>query len=137
MGTFRAMDETWRFRAHELIKQQATELVKGMGGELDLHIDVGYPCVINNEAVNADAMQKATEYLGKDNVSETELRMGAEDFGYYAQQIPACFYRLGTMNKSKGITAGVHTPVFNIDENAIEVGMGMMAWLGSSVSHKP
>ncbi len=78
-------------------------------------------------------MKKAAEYMGTENVSETELRMGAEDFGYYAQQIPACFYRLGTMNKAKGITAGVHTPVFNIDENAIEIGMGMMAWLGSSV----
>ena len=133
MGTFRAMDETWRFIAHDLIRKIGTDLVHSMGGELDLHIDVGYPCVMNNEKLNAAARQKAVEYLGPENVSETELRMGAEDFGYYAQQIPACFYRLGTMNTAKGITAGVHTPVFNIDESAIEVGMGMMAWLGSSV----
>ena len=78
-------------------------------------------------------MEKAATYMGAGHVSETELRMGAEDFGYYAQEIPACFYRLGTMNKAKGITSGVHTPTFNIDENAIEVGMGMMAWLGSTV----
>ena len=71
--------------------------------------------------------------MGAENVRETELRMGAEDFGYYTQLIPGCFYRLGTMNKEKGITSGVHTPTFNIDENAIEIGMGMMAWLGSSV----
>lgn len=134
MGTFRAMDEEWRFKAHGLIKRTATELVHSMGGELDLHIDVGYPCVMNNEELTASSMKKAGEYMGEANVSETELRMGAEDFGYYAQQIPACFYRLGTMNKAKGITAGVHTPVFNIDEDAIEIGMGMMAWLGSSVS---
>jgi len=134
MGTFRAMDEIWRFKAHELIRQMTTELVHSMGGETDLHIDVGYPAVINNDQLNANARKKAEEYAGADNVSETELRMGAEDFGYYAQQIPACFYRLGTMNSAKGITAGVHTPVFNIDENAIEVGMGMMAWLGSSVT---
>ncbi len=133
MGTFRAMDETWRFKAHELIKKLCTDLVSSMGGEVDLHIDVGYPCVMNNEQVTTDAMNKAKEYMGADKVSETELRMGAEDFGYYAQQIPACFYRLGTMNKAKGITAGVHTPVFNIDEDAIEIGMGMMAWLGSSL----
>lgn len=132
MGTFRAMDEQWRFKAHDLIRKLTTELVQSMGGEADLHIDVGYPCVMNNEKVTADAMKKAIEYLGEENVSETELRMGAEDFGYYAQQIPACFYRLGTMNKSKGITAGVHTPNFNIDEQAIEIGMGMMAWLGSN-----
>lgn len=133
MGTFRAMDEGWRFQAHELMRKTGTDLVRSMGGELDLHIDVGYPCVINHEKLNAAARKKAEEYLGAENVSETELRMGAEDFGYYAQRIPACFYRLGTMNAAKGITAGVHTPVFNIDESAIETGMGMMAWLGSSV----
>lgn len=133
MGTFRAMDEEWRFKAHELIRNITTDLVTSMGGTVDLHIDVGYPCVMNNEKVNADARKKAEEYMGTKNVSETELRMGAEDFGYYAQQIPACFYRLGTMNTAKGITAGVHTPVFNIDEAAIEIGMGMMAWLGSSL----
>jgi amidohydrolase len=134
MGTFRAMDETWRFKAHELIKKMATDLVHSMGGSLDLHIDVGYPCVMNNEVLTTAAMQKAKEFMGDEKVSETELRMGAEDFGYYAQEIPACFYRLGTMNKAKGITAGVHTPVFNIDESAIEIGMGMMAWLGASTS---
>lgn len=133
MGTFRAMDEEWRFKAHELIRKITTDLVTSMGGTVDLHIDVGYPCVMNNEKVNANARKKAEEYMGAENISETELRMGAEDFGYYAQQIPACFYRLGTMNKAKGITAGVHTPVFNIDESAIETGMGMMAWLGSSL----
>ena len=67
----------------------------------------------------------------KEKVEETEIRMGAEDFGYYSQKIPGCFFRLGTANKKKGITAGVHTPLFNIDEDAIEIGMGIMACLGS------
>lgn len=133
MGTFRAMDEGWRFKAHELIRKTTTDLAHSMGGNVDLHIDVGYPCVINDEKVNSAAKKKAEEYMGAENVSETELRMGAEDFGYYAQQIPACFYRLGTMNKAKGITAGVHTPIFNIDESAVEIGMGMMAWFGSNI----
>ncbi|MBI3137813.1 MAG: amidohydrolase [Sphingobacteriales bacterium] len=133
MGTFRAMDEAWRFKAHELMRKLTHDLVQSMGGEADLHIDIGYPCVMNNERLTAEAMAKAEEYIGAENVSETELRMGAEDFGYYAQEIPACFFRLGTMNKSRGITAGVHTPNFNIDESAIETGMGMMAWLGASV----
>lgn len=135
MGTFRAMDETWRFEAHERMRKLTTEMVRSMGGEAELHIDVGYPCVMNNETLTATAMEKAKAYMGAENVSETELRMGAEDFGYYAQQVPACFYRLGTMNKSKGIIAGVHTPVFNIDESAIETGMGMMAWLGATITH--
>jgi amidohydrolase len=133
MGTFRAMDEEWRFAAHELIKRTATKLVESMGGTLDLHIDIGYPTVYNNEALNNKARAKAEEFMGSNNVEETELRMGAEDFGYYSQQIPGCFYRLGVMNQEKGITSGVHTPTFNIDEDAIETGMGMMAWLGSSI----
>jgi len=89
--------------------------------------------VHNNEQLNEIAKKKAEEYFGANMVEETELRMGAEDFGYYAQQIPACFYRVGVMNKEKGITSGVHTPTFNIDENAIEIGMGMMAWFGSNI----
>ena len=131
-GTFRAMDEEWRFRAHELIRKQSTDLVQSMGGEIDLLIDVGYPSVYNNETLNEITRKKAEEFIGKNNVEETEPRMGAEDFGYYTQLIPGCFYRLGVMNKEKGITSGVHTPTFNIDENAIEIGMGMMAWIGVS-----
>jgi len=133
-GTFRAMDEEWRFKAHELIRKVSTDLVAGMGGEIDLLIDVGYPSVYNNETLNKLARERAAEFLGSQNVEETEKRMGAEDFGYYTQLIPGCFYRLGVMNVSKKITSGVHTPTFNIDENAIETGIGMMAWLGSSIS---
>jgi len=132
-GTFRAMDEEWRFKAHELIRRMTNELVHSMGGEVDLVIDVGYPSVYNNEALNELARKKAEEFVGTKNVEETESRMGAEDFGYYTQEIPGCFFRLGVMNTKKGITSGVHTPTFNIDESAIETGMGMMAWLGSSM----
>ena len=133
MGTFRAMDEEWRFAAHDLIKRNATLLVESMGGTLDLHIDIGYPTVYNNEVLNEKAKAKAAELIGSEYVEETELRMGAEDFGYYTQQIPGCFYRLGVMNKEKGITSGVHTPTFNMDENALETGMAIMAWLGSTI----
>jgi hippurate hydrolase len=131
MGTFRAMDEEWRFKAHNIIRKLSTELVHSMGAEIDLHIDVGYPAVYNNEQLNDVARRLAEQYMGKEKVEETEIRMGAEDFGYYSQQIPGCFFRLGTGNKAKGITSGVHTPLFNVDEDAIEIGMGMMAFLGA------
>ena len=130
MGTFRAMDEAWRYKAHELIKTQTELIVKAMGAEADVRIDIGYPFVKNDEALSASARVLAEEFAGVENVSETELRMGAEDFAYYSQIIPACFYRLGIGNEAKGIKIGVHTPTFNVDENAIEHGMGMMAWLG-------
>jgi hippurate hydrolase len=133
MGTFRAMDETWRFKAHELIRQIATGIVEGMGADLDLHIDIGYPTVYNNEELTTRAKALAQVYWPADQVEDTELRMGAEDFGYYSQIIPGCFFRLGTRNEANGITAGVHTPIFTIDESAIEYGVGMMAWLGAHV----
>jgi len=132
MGTFRAMDETWRFKAHELIRKQTIGLVEAMGGEVDLHIDVGYPTVDNDASLTSTAWKIADAYMGEGNVSETEMRMGAEDFGYYTQQVPGCFFRLGVRNEAKGIVHNVHTPAFNIDENAIETGMGIMAMLGAT-----
>jgi amidohydrolase len=129
MGTFRAMDEEWRYKAHALIKNQTEMLVQAMGAEAEVKIDIGYPFVKNDEALSASARILAEEFVGAENVSETELRMGAEDFAYYSQIIPACFYRLGVGNIDKGIKIGVHTPTFNVDEDAIEHGMGMMAWL--------
>ena len=132
MGTFRAMDEAWRFKAHDLIKKLSTSLVESMGAAIDIKIDVGYPFVLNNETLSAAAHKKAASYLGAEHVEETELRMGAEDFAFYSHKIPACFFRLGTGNIAKGITIGGHTPTFNIDEDAIEIGMGMMALLGAT-----
>jgi hippurate hydrolase len=133
MGTFRAMDEKWRYQAHELIKRQTKAIVEGMGAEVDIHIDVGYPAVDNHPAFTEEVWERAAAWLGRENVSETEMRMGAEDFGYYSQQIPGCFFRLGVRNESQGIVHQVHTPLFNIDERAIEIGMGTMALLGATV----
>ncbi|MBA2249831.1 MAG: amidohydrolase [Chitinophagaceae bacterium] len=135
MGTFRAMNEEWRFKAHDLIKKISIETVSAMGGEIDILIDVGYPFVLNDEKLTETAMRKTKEFSGAENVSETELRMGAEDFAFYSHLIPACFYRLGVGNKAAGITANVHTPKFNVDEKAIEIGMGVMAWLGASIDN--
>jgi len=129
MGTFRAMNEEWRFKAHELIIKQTKELVAAMGAEADIRIDVGYPFVLNDPILSDRAKEQAALFAGKENVEETEMRMGAEDFAYYSHEIPGCFFRLGAGNKAKGISSGVHTPTFNIDEKAIENGMGMMAWL--------
>ena len=67
--------------------------------------------------------------MGKENVEDLPLRMTAEDFAFYTQHLPGCFYRLGTGNKSKGIISGVHTSTFDIDEKALQIGMGLMAWL--------
>ena len=133
MGTFRAMNEDWRFKAHELIKKHATGFVEALGAEIDLHIDVGYPFVLNDKQLTDVAIHQSAEFMGEKNIEQTELRMGAEDFAFYSHRVPACFYRLGAGNKEKNISANVHTPVFNIDERAIEIGIGIMAWLGCSI----
>jgi hippurate hydrolase len=131
-GTFRAMNEEWRRKAHQLIKKQSEELVHAMGAEADVLIDVGYPFVDNDPGLTEVGWQLANDYWGEENVEETELRMGAEDFGYYTHIVPGCFYRLGVRNEEKGIIHHVHTPKFDIDENAISNGIQMMAWLGAN-----
>ena len=133
MGTFRAMNEEWRFKAHDLIKNICIETGKISGADIDIKIDVGYPFVLNNKELTEMAKRKAMEFAGNQNVEETEMRMGAEDFAFYSHMIPACFFRLGVGNIKSNISSGVHTPTFNIDENAIENGIGIMAWLAVSV----
>ena len=133
MGTFRAMDEVWRFKAHELMMQQAKGLSLATGAEIDFKVDVGYPTVDNEPVITEAAWKLADTYMGASNVEETEKRMGAEDFGYYSQVIPGCFFRLGVRNESKGIIHNVHTPQFNVEEESIENGVGMMAWLGTQL----
>ena len=133
MGTFRAMNEEWRFKAHDLIRNICQKTGELSGTQITADIDVGYPFVLNNEALSKKARSLAEEYAGKEKVSETEMRMGAEDFAYYSHIIPACFYRLGVGNIKKNISSGVHTPTFNVDENSIKNGIGMMAWLAVSV----
>jgi len=128
-GTFRTMDEAWRAEAHSKMKKIAEEVALSMKGICDFRIEKGYPFLVNDEQVTEAAKEAAIEFLGKENVEELPLRMTAEDFAFFSQQLPSCFYRLGTGNKSKGITSGVHTSTFDIDEEALEIGAGLMAWI--------
>jgi len=127
-GTFRAMDEKVRADAHVLIEKIARSTVEGFGGTIELNIARGYPSLINDDALTRRTFDRAVQYLGADKVLITTPRMGAEDFSFYSQKIPACFYRLGTGNQAKGITSNIHTPTFNIDEDAMLIGMGLMAF---------
>ncbi|MHC1708382.1 MAG: M20 family metallopeptidase [Bacteroidales bacterium] len=128
-GTFRTYDETWRKTAHQNITKMAQSIARGMGGDCEVFIDSGYPYLINDEALTERALQASREYLGADNVVELDVRMTAEDFAYYAQIVPGCFYRLGVRNEEKGITSNLHSATFDVDEKSLETGMGLMAWL--------
>jgi metal-dependent amidase/aminoacylase/carboxypeptidase family protein len=100
-----------------------------MGGNCDVDIKHGFPYLENDPELTSRTRCYAEEYLGKENVLDLDLWMAAEDFAYYSQKVNACFYRLGVRNEAKGITSSVHTPTFNIDEEALKVGAGLMAWL--------
>lgn len=128
-GTFRTMDEKWRHEAHKKLRQIVEGVAASMGAKADLDILYGFPTLYNNENLTANARQYAVNYLGAENVVDLPIRLTSEDFAFYSQQMPACFYRLGTGNKAKGITSPVHTTTFDVDEACLEVSSGLMAWL--------
>ena len=128
-GTFRTMNEKWRAEAHKRMKKMAETIAKSMGAACEFNILKGYPVLYNHEALTARTKQWAVEFLGKDKVVDLPLRMTAEDFAYYSQVMPACFYRLGTGNPERGITSPIHTDTFDVDESALETGVLLMAWL--------
>ncbi|MCG8475338.1 MAG: M20 family metallopeptidase [Cytophagales bacterium] len=132
VGTFRAMDEEWRAEAHRRLRKMAESIAEGMGGSCDVRIKKGYPYLENEPVLTGRKRRDAEAYLGKENVVDLDIWMGAEDFAYYSQEMPACFYRLGSRNEKKGIVSGVHTPTFDIDEDALEIGAGLMAWMAFS-----
>jgi len=128
-GTFRTLDEKWRAEAHTKMKCMAEMIAESMGGICEFEIRKGYPFLKNDSALTERAKNYAVEYLGKENVVDLDIWMAAEDFSYFSQELPACFYRLGTRNDERGIISSVHTPTFDIDENALEIGAGLMAWI--------
>jgi amidohydrolase len=128
-GTFRAMNEEWRESALSKIKKMAESMAEGMGGKCEVDISRGYPYLENNPELTRRIRKAAEAYVGSENIVDLDITLGAEDFSYYSQVIPASFYRLGTRNEAKGITSYVHTPTFDIDEDALKLGPGLMAWM--------
>ena len=128
-GTFRTLNETWRAEAKNKMKKMAEGIAEAMGGECEFDFLDGYPFLYNDEELTRRNKGFAIEYMGEDNVIDLDIWMAAEDFAYYSHHTDACFYRLGIRNESKGITSNVHTSTFDIDEQSLKVGMGLMAWL--------
>lgn len=128
-GTFRAMNEEWREDALKRITKMAESIAEGMGGRCEVEISRGYPYLRNNPEVTRRIRRAAEEYMGSHNVVDIDISLGAEDFAYYSQIVPASFYRLGINNKEKGILSNIHTPTFDIDEDALRISSGLMAWM--------
>jgi len=132
-GTFRTFNEEWREKAHQLISEMSSTIAESMGAKCSIRIDKGYPFLVNNESLTTEIKHYAEEYLGTENVIDLEMRMTAEDFAYYSQIIPACFYRSGTRNVSTGDVTNLHTNNFDIDETSLETSMGVMAWVAMKI----
>lgn len=128
-GTFRTMNEAWRNNVHAQLQEIVNASAKKNNAEISLRIEHGYPFLVNDENFTENCREAAKNYLGNENVEELPLRMTAEDFAFISQKVPSCFFRLGTGNKAKNITSGVHTPTFDIDERALETGVGLVVWL--------
>ncbi len=126
-GTFRTMNEHWRSKALKLIESNAKQIAQASGGDAEVVISKGYPYLENDPVVTSNMKLAAQEFLGSKNVEELPIRLTAEDFSFYSQEVPVCFFRLGVRNEEKGIVFGVHHPKFNIDDNALKIGMQMMS----------
>ncbi len=131
-GTFRTLDETWRFKALTQFALMVKSIAKGMGGTCEVEILNGYPHLHNEKTLTERLKIQAEVYVGKNNVVTPDIWMAAEDFAYYSQLVPSSFYLLGVQNKERGIDSGLHTPTFDLDEKALETGAGLMAWLAVS-----
>ncbi|GAB3267236.1 M20 family metallopeptidase [Larkinella harenae] len=128
-GTFRCMDEEWREDGLRRMKKMAEGMAEAMGARCEFTVVRGYPFLKNHPELTRRMRSAATEYMGPENVVNLDLWMAGEDFAFYSQVVDSCFYRLGTRNEERGIVSGVHTPTFDIDESALEIGAGLMSWL--------
>jgi amidohydrolase len=128
-GTLRCFDETLRAQLHKDITLRAETTAEKYLARCEVNILKGYPVLINDDEFTETLYHAAHDYLDGDQAIPVPSRMGSEDFAYYTHHVPACFYRLGIGNNKKGITSGLHTPTFDIDENALEESIGVMSWL--------
>jgi amidohydrolase len=128
-GTVRTYSEVWRKEVHRRIEQIAVSMAEGMGGSCEVKISHGYPYLYNDPALTDKLYLYASEYLGNDHVKELDQRMTAEDFAYFARELPSCMFRLGIANDLKGIRSNLHTSTFDVDEESLLTGMGVLAWM--------
>ena len=129
LGTIRTFDEKYRKEIQEKIISICDNVSKETEVKIECNIIVGYPFLMNDKFLTEKAKNNAKDFLGEDNAIDLPLRMTAEDFAFYSQIIPSCFYRIGTGNKQLGITHGVHTSKFEVDKNSLESAVALMSYL--------
>lgn len=128
-GTFRTMNETWRKEAHQLIARVTRGIADSMGGEADLEIRHGYPVLKNDPELTSRSRALAIDLLGMEHVEDMDIRMTAEDFGWFSHAYPSMLYRLGVKTAETDDILPLHTSRFRADESALKTGMTMLTWL--------
>lgn len=126
-GIIRTFDEQWRLECHERIRRMSEGIAESMGGSCDLFIDYGYPYVFNDDACTQHVHDNAVDYLGADKVQWLDMRMTAEDFAFFAQKIPACYFRIGVHVPGTPFS-NLHRPNLIIDERSLELAAGFVAY---------
>ena len=127
-GTMRTMNEDVRSVVQEKLRQTVEHVARGLGVEAEVEIRKGYPVLFNDLAVTDHAEVICSEYLGKENVLESEPLMTAEDFAYYLQECPGTFWQIGTGTLPHEKNNTLHSPTFNPSEHALEIGSGLFAY---------
>lgn len=128
-GTLRTLNMNFRKLAHDIIIDEAKKIQNKYKTICELEIKKGYPVLYNDVNLTEACVKWSQQFMNPELVKKLDIRMASEDFSYFSQQIPSCFFRIGVGNKIKNISHSVHTPYFNIDEKSLEVGVGLMSYL--------
>ena len=128
-GTFRTMNEDWRQQALKRMTGMAQSIAGSMGAACEFNIVEGYPVLSNDDTITTKSIEFAEAFLGREKVTELQPRMTAEDFAHFASRYPATFFRLGVAASEEEVTHDLHTPLFNIDEQALLTGTGILSYL--------
>lgn len=126
VGTLRTLNPEVRKTMFEKIEEIVTNVPKAFGGSGEFIREEGYTALINHDKEVDIVKENAVELLGEDNIFEKKTaNMGVEDFAYFIENTPGAFFTLGVKNKEKGIDAPAHNGLFDIDEDALLVGVEM------------
>ncbi len=125
-GTLRSFDPDVREHLAEAVERLVQGIATAMRAEVDYDYAQGYPATVNHPEMTRLVMDVAAEVVGAENVIEAPPMMGAEDFSYFLEQKPGCFYFVGSANEERGLNWGHHHPRFDIDEESMSNGMEVM-----------
>jgi amidohydrolase len=126
-GTLRTFSPEVRKKVETLVSETLDGVTKAYGATYEVKFEPITSVVYNDPVLVKEALPTIRRVVGATNVVEVPQRMGAEDFSCYQEVVPGFLYRLGSGNKAKGITADIHTPGFDIDEECLSVGVKVMS----------